>query len=67
MSGTLALVHEPVQEQNQNNQHLIIDKGEHARQLTHVEWDMDVVKTTVEQMEATLMHLAPNINSQVPS
>ena len=66
MSGTSALVHEPVQEQTQNNQHSTVDEGEHACRLSYVERDVDVVKTTVERIEATLMHLAQNVNSQVP-
>ena len=66
MSGTSALVREPIQEHTKNNQHSIVDKNEHARQLTHVERDMDLVRTTVEQIEATLMNLAQNINSQLP-
>ena len=57
MSETSAQIHEPVQEQTQNNQHSTIDEDEHARQLTHMERDMDLVRTTVERMEATLMNL----------
>ena len=37
ISGTLAPVHELVQEQTQNNQHSTVDEDEHARWLTHVE------------------------------
>ena len=48
MSGTSALVHEPVQEQTQNNQHPTIDEDEHARWLTHVERDVDLVRTIVK-------------------
>ena len=65
ISRTLAPVHEPIQEQTQNNQHSTVDEDEHARRLTHIEWDVDLVRTTVEQMEAILMNLAQNINSQV--
>ena len=63
MSGSSTPVHEPIQEQIQNNQHSTVDEDEHERQLTYVERNMDLVKTTVEWMEATLMNLAQNINS----
>ena len=62
MFGTSTPVHEPVQKQTQNNQHSIINESEHARRLTYVERDVDLVKTIVEWMEATLMNLAQNIN-----
>ena len=58
MSGTSAPAYEQVQEQTQNNQYSTVDKDEHAWRLTHVERDIDVVRATVEQMEANLMHQA---------
>ena len=58
MSGTSALAYEQVQEQTHNNQHSTVDEDEHVWWLTHVERDIDVLRPTVEQMEATLMHLA---------
>ena len=36
-----------------------IDEDEHARQLMHIEGDVDVVRAIIERMKATLMHLAP--------
>ena len=65
--GTSASVHEQVQEQTQNNQHSTVDEvEEHARRLTHVERNVDTVKAIVEQTEATMMHMAQNMNSKVP-
>ena len=47
----------------QNNQLSTIEEEAYAQWLTHVEQKEDVVRVTVEQMEATLMHLAQCINS----
>ena len=48
MSGTSAPIHESVQEQTQNSQHSTVNEDEHARRLTLVEGDVDVVRASIE-------------------
>ena len=62
-SETSAPIHKPTQGPMQNNQLSTIEEEAHAQWLTHVEQNEDVVRATVEQMEATLMHLAQCVNS----
>ena len=58
MYGALAPTPEQVQGPTQNNQLSTIEEKEHTQRLTHVEWDVDTARATVEKIEATLVHLA---------
>ena len=50
----------------QNNQLSAIEEEAQTQQLTHVEQNIDVVRATMERVEASLMHLSQCINSQEP-
>ena len=64
ISRTLAPIHEQAQEQTQNNKYSTVDKvEEHAQRQTHVEQNVDTVRATIKQMEATLMYMAQSLYS----
>ena len=65
-SGTSALVHEPAQGPMQNNHLSTIKEKAQTEWLTHVEKNVDVVRATMERMEAALMHLTQCVNSRTP-
>ena len=56
---------EPVQELTKNNELPTIEEEEYTQHLTNVERDMDVVRATLERIDAALVHIAQGINAQV--
>ena len=61
--GTPAKVHEPAQGLTQNKQLSTIKEEAQTQRLTHVEQNVDLVRATMERMEAALMHLTQCVNS----
>ena len=57
-------VHKPSQGPTQNNHLSTIE--EETQQLTHVEENVDVLRATMERMEAAMMHLTQCVNSRAP-
>ena len=57
----------PANEQNHNGWHSAIDEEEeHARRLSYVEQNIDMMWAVVEQVEAMMMQMAQNLYSQAP-